>query len=80
MVKVELDIEEAWAIFSQVVTHMLEEVEIDKSDRAAIRRWKSSEMRPGREEMDALHEKINDDIERLWEVRRKSEIRRPDWR
>jgi len=80
MVKVELDIEEAWAIFSQVVNHMLEEVDIDKSDRAAIRRWKSSEMRPGREEMDALHEKINDDIERLWEVRRKSEIRRPDWR
>ena len=80
MVKLELDIEEAWAIFSQVVNHMLEEVEIDKSDRAAIRRWKSGEMRPGREEMDALHEKINADIERLWEGRRKSEIRKPDWR
>ena len=49
-------------------------------DRAAVRRWKSNEMRPGREEMDALHEKINADIERLWEVRRKSEIRKPDWR
>lgn len=80
MVKVELDIEEAWAIFNRVVGQMLDEVDIDKSDRAAIRRWKSSEMRPGREEMDALHEKMNDDIERLWEVRRKSEIRKPDWR
>ena len=30
--------------------------------------------------MDALHEKMNADIERLWEVRRKSEIRKPDWR
>lgn len=80
MVKVELDVEEAWAIFNQIVNQMLEEVELDKSDRAAIRRWKSSEMRPGREEMDELHEKVNDDIERLWNVRRKSEIRSPDWR
>ena len=37
-------------------------------------------MRPGREEMDELHEKVNDDVERLWDVRRKSELRRPDWR
>lgn len=80
MVKVELDIEEAWAIFNRIVNQMLDEVDLDKSDRAAIRRWKSSEMRPGREEMDALHEKMNDDIERLWSVRRKSEIRKPDWR
>ena len=80
MVKVELDVEEAWAVFSQVVNHMLDEVELNKSDKAAIRRWKSNEMRPGREEMDALHEKMNDDIERLWSVRRKSEIRKPDWR
>lgn len=80
MVRVELDIEESWAVFSQVVNHMLEEVDIDKSDRAKIRRWKSGEMRPGREEMEALHEKMNADIERLWDVRRKSEIRKPDWR
>ena len=80
MVKVELDIEEAWAIFNRIVNQMLDEVDLDKSDRAAIRRWKSSEMRPGREEMDALHEKMNDDIELLWSVRRKSEIRKPDWR
>lgn len=80
MVKVELDIEEAWAIFNRIVNQMLDEVDLDKSDRAAIRRWKSSEMRPGREEMDALHEKMNDDLERLWSVRRKSEIRKPDWR
>ncbi len=80
MVRVELDIEESWAVFSQVVNHMLEEVDIDKADRAKIRRWKSGEMRPGREEMDALHEKMNADIERLWDVRRKSEIRKPDWR
>ena len=80
MVKVELDIEEAWAVMSRIVNQMLDEVELDKSDRAAIRRWKSNEARPGREEMDAIHEKMNEDIERLWSVRKKSEIRKPDWR
>lgn len=80
MVKVELDVEEAWAVMSRIVNQMLDEVELDKSDRAAIRRWKSNEVRPGREEMDAIHEKMNEDIERLWDVRRKSEIRKPDWR
>ena len=80
MVKVELDVEEAWAVMSRIVNQMLDEVELDKSDRAAIRRWKSNEVRPGREEMDAIHEKMNEDIERLWAVRRKSEIRKPDWR
>ena len=80
MVKVELDTEEAWSVMNRIIGQMLDETELEKSDRAAVRRWKSSEMRPGREEMDALHEKINADIERLWEVRRKSEIRKPDWR
>ena len=37
-------------------------------------------MRTAGEDMRALGEKINADISRLWEVRRKSEIRRPDWR
>ena len=80
MVKVELDIEEAWAVMNRIIGQLLDETELGKSDKAAIRRWKSNEMRPGREEMEALHEKINADIERLWEVRRKSEIRKPDWR
>jgi len=80
MVKVELDIEEAWAVMNRIIGRMLDETELEKSDRAAVRRWKSNGWRPGREEMDALHEKINADIERLWAVRRKSEIRRPDWR
>ncbi len=80
MVKVELDVEEAWSVMNRIIGQMLDETELHKSDRAAVRRWKSNEMRPGREEMDALHEKINADIERLWSVRRKSELRKPDWR
>lgn len=80
MVKVDLDIEESWELMSFVLNGMLDGVELDKSDRAKIRRWKSKEMRTNSEEMKALHEKLNADLARRWEVRRRSEIRKPDWR
>ena len=80
MVKVELDIEETWELMSFVINQMLDEVTLDKSDKAKVRRWKSGEMKMGGEEMKALHEKLNADIARLWEARRKSEIKKPDWR
>lgn len=65
---------------SFVVNRVLDETTLDKSDKASIRRWKSRDMKPGSDEMKALHEKLNADIARLWDMRRKSEIRRPDWR
>ncbi|MEE9277246.1 MAG: hypothetical protein V3V06_02445 [Dehalococcoidia bacterium] len=80
MVKVTLDLDESWALMSFVVNRMLDEVELDKSDRAKIRRWKSNEMRTAGEEMKALHEKMNADLARLWDTRRKSAIQRPDYR
>ncbi len=80
MAQVTLDLEEAWELMSFVVNHMLDEVTIDKSDRAKIRRWKSTDMRTGSEEMRALHEKMNEDLARLWATRRRSEIVKPDYR
>ncbi len=80
MVKIELELEESWELLSFVVNNMLENVTLDKSDKAKIRRWKSKEMRTGSEEMKALSEKLNADLERLWQVRRKSDIRTPDYR
>lgn len=80
MVKVALDVEESWELMSFVVNQLLDDVKLDKSDRAKVRRWKSGEMRTGGEELKALHEKLNDDLTRLWEVRRRSEIQRSDWR
>ncbi len=80
MVKVEFELEESWELMSYVVNTMLDDLTIDKSDRAKVRRWKSGEMKTGGEEMRALHEKINEDLVRLWGVRRRSEIQRADWR
>ena len=80
MVKVQFDLEESWEMLSFVVNDMLKDVELDKSDKASIRRWKSKEMRTGSEEMKALHEKLNADLDRLWEVRKKSHISASDHR
>ena len=80
MVTINLDIDESWALMSFVVNRMLDEVEVDKSDRAKIRRWKSNEMRTSSDEMKALHDKLNADLERLWVTRRRSEIVKPDRR
>ena len=80
MPTVELNVDESWELMSFIVSYMLEDVEIGKSDRAKIRRWKTNEMRTASEDMRALGEKVNADIARLWEVRRKSELRKPDWR
>ena len=78
MVKVELDLEESWELMSFVINAMLDDVKMNKTDRAKIRRWKSGDMRTGGEEMKALYEKLNADLQRLWDVRRKSDIRTSD--
>ncbi len=80
MVKVELELEESWELMSYVVNTMLDDIKVDKSDRAKVRRWKSGEMKTGSEEMRALHEKLNEDLARLWGIRRRSDIQRADWR
>ena len=68
------------ALMSFIVNRILDDVLISKGDRANIRRWKSKEMRTNSEDMKALHEKLNTDLERLWDIRRRSAIRKPDYR
>jgi hypothetical protein len=37
-------------------------------------------MRTNGDEMKALHEKLNGDLDRLWNVRQRSDIHKPDYR
>ena len=80
MVTIQFNVDESWELMSFVLNRMLAEVDISKSDRAKVRRWKSSEMRTNGEDMHVLGEKINTDISRLWDTRRKGHIRTSDWR
>jgi hypothetical protein len=79
-VKIELDVDEAWALASYVLARLLEEAELRDADRAKVRRWRSQEMQPSQEGMRLLTEKINRDLAQAIERKQRSQIRKPDWR
>lgn len=78
--KVELDNDEAWNLASHIINQLIEQGNLDDSDRARIRRWKSDELRATSQEMKVLAEKINADLAKTLERKTKSQLRKPDWR
>lgn len=77
--RVELDVDEAWALMSYVVKRLVEETPLSDEDRARIRRWRSEKMRPTDDAMQILTDKINQDLAHAMEAKRRSQIRKPDW-
>ena len=78
--KVEFDNDEAWELMSLVLGHLLDEAALPAADKAKVRRWRSDEMRTGSEPMRALADKINRDIDEAVARKKRSSIRKPDWR
>lgn len=77
--RVELDVDEAWALMSYVVKRLVDETPLSDEDRARIRRWRSEKMRPTDDAMQILATKINQDLAHAMEAKRRSQIRKPDW-
>ena len=78
--KVELDADEAWELMSLVAGRLLEGASLSDSDRAKVRLWRSESMRPGDESMRLLTRKINEDLAQVIERKKRSQIRKPEWR
>jgi hypothetical protein len=78
--KIELDVDETWALMSHVVARLVEETSLPDADRAKMRRWRSAEMQPSKEGMRLLAAKINRDLAQAIERKQRSQIRKPDWR
>jgi hypothetical protein len=78
--KVEFDADEAWELMSLVVARIADEAKLPAADKANVRRWRSNEMKPGSEPMRLLARKINDDLAQAIERKKRSQIRKPDWR
>ena len=78
--KIELDTDETWELMSRIVARMIEETGLPSTDRAKVRRWRSKEMSPADEPMRVLTDKINRDLVEVSERKKRSEIRKPDWR
>jgi ribosome recycling factor len=78
--RLELDTEEGRELLSLVVNRLAEEAELSNEDRAAVRRWRSDQMKAGSDDMRELTEKINADLERALRSKEKSAVQKPDWR
>lgn len=77
--KVEFDVDEVWNLFSHVVKQVMESASLGDEDRAAIARWRSTEMRQGSEEMRVLAQKVNNDLAAALRKQERSPVRKPDW-
>lgn len=78
--RLELDPEEGRVLLSLVVDRLAEEAGLSHEDRAAVRRWRSEQMKAGSDGMQELAAKINADLERALRSKEKSAVQKPDWR
>jgi hypothetical protein len=77
--RVQFDPEEARALTAYVADCLIAEAGLSAADAAALRKWRAS-MKPGSAAMRELEGKINADIARVLENKRKSAVLKPDWR
>ena len=62
-----------------IINRIADEAGLPDRDRAMLKRWRSSKMKLGSDDMDDFVRKANEDLARSFAMRAKSEIRRPDW-
>ncbi|MEX1022368.1 MAG: hypothetical protein WD058_04385 [Dehalococcoidia bacterium] len=76
--RVEFTVEECHRLFEAVVDELVG-IEMDRKDRATLRRWRSDDMTPGSPLMRRLAEKINAEVQQSHERSEVSPIKKPDW-
>lgn len=62
-----------------MVNHMADEAGLSDKDRAMLKRWRSSKMKLGSDDMMDFVRKANEDIALSLQRRERSQIRKPDW-
>lgn len=62
-----------------IVNRMADDAGLSDKDRAMLKRWRSSDMKLGSDDMDDLVRKVNDDFAQGVARRERSQIRKPDW-
>lgn len=77
--RVQIDEDETWALLSTLMKKVLDDTALSDEDRAALKRWRSDQMRPGREASKALLERLNGDLERVIKAKERSAIQKHDW-
>lgn len=62
-----------------IVTKMTEEADLSDKDRAMIKRWRSTQMKLGSDDMAEFVRKANEDLARGIARRQRSQIQKHDW-
>jgi hypothetical protein len=62
-----------------LVNRMADQSGLPDKDRAMLKRWRSSQMKVGSDDMDDLVRKVNDDFAQGLARRSKSQIQKHDW-
>ena len=62
-----------------LVNRMAAEAGLSDKDRAMLKRWRSSAMKLGSDDMDDLVRKANEDLARGVQRRERSQIQKHDW-
>ena len=78
--RLELEQEESVQLLSLIVDRITQEAGLATKDRAAVKRWRSEQMKAGSDAMKELTDKINADLERALRSKEKSAIQKADWR
>jgi len=78
--KVEFEVEETRELLVFLTDCLIEDAGLAEKDRAALRKWRADSMRAGSPGMCDLHEKMNADLARALENKKRSAVRKPDWR
>ncbi len=62
-----------------VVNHIADDAGLSDRDRAMVKRWRSSQMKLGSDDLADFVRKANEDFERQVQRRERSQIQKPDW-
>ncbi|WP_322819819.1 hypothetical protein [Tepidiforma sp.] len=76
---IEFNEEEVNELLTVIVNRIADEAGLSDKDRAMLKNWRSKQMRPGREDMLELVQKVNEDFAQQMARRQRSQIRKPDW-
>ncbi len=79
MADVRFSDDEIMEVLTLLVNRMADEAGLTDKDRAMLKRWRSSSMRLGSDDMNDLVVKANDDFAKTLERRQRSQIRKADW-
>jgi hypothetical protein len=76
--RVEFTVDECHQMFEAVIDQLVA-LDMDKKDRATLRRWRTEEMSPGQPLMQRLAQKISAEIQHSHDRSEVSPIKKPDW-